>query len=196
MVVTYNGRDVFLFIYCSSCNQWRMPAEGGHTGSHHEEFLNGDVCLPVSHTAWQIYYKLNLFYGITVPIAPVHWNAPRPRANIHERVNMRPPRMIEFHQAVINNEPMEVDSNNNVEDQLPPPAAAPVNHHHVDENNADGLATGRPVRVNAGRIDRYVPSPKRQRKNPLQNRPGNRNRAQDDSSTDDVNVDSDFDNAS
>ena len=52
MVVTYNGRDIFLFIYCSSCNQWHMPVEGGHMGSHHEEFLNGDVCLPVSQMAW------------------------------------------------------------------------------------------------------------------------------------------------
>ena len=87
MVVTYNGRDIFLFIYCSSCNQWHMPVEGGHMGSHHEEFLNGDVCLPVSQMAWQVYYKINLFYGITVPIAPVHWNVP-PHANIHEQVNM------------------------------------------------------------------------------------------------------------
>jgi hypothetical protein len=40
LAVLYNGEQVFLYIYCRQCQQWRMPEEGGHMQSHHQQFLD------------------------------------------------------------------------------------------------------------------------------------------------------------
>jgi hypothetical protein len=74
IVVTHNGQDVFLFIHCGICKQWRMPSEGGHTRSHHQAFLDGGICLPVGHTSWMVYFKINRHYNPDFQPADVYWN--------------------------------------------------------------------------------------------------------------------------
>ena len=199
-MVVYNGRVVCLFIFCSTCRKWRMPLEGGHTGSHHQQFLNGQPCLPIGHSAWLMRFRINQYFGIDDPVEPVSWVPAHNHPNIHGPVNHQPPRMIEYRQeAAADNAPVDmgsVNDNDEVDPLPPPPAAVQLNHRQDNENNIAGHAPRRSGRDGAGRIDRYSPPPKRQRRNPLRNREANRNRAQDDSSDEGIDDDSDFDDES
>lgn len=189
IVVTYNGRDVFLFVYCGVCNQWRMPLEGGHTGSHHRQFVNGEICLPIGHTSWTIYFMINVHYQLDFQVAHVRWNPNLALPGIIEIPQVvAPPLAIQAPPLAIQALPLEEESDD--EDEFPPPAAAGRNGYRaaanlifgqdesseedappprpnrmirrgIDENNVVRRANRRPARANAGVIDTYVPSPPR-----------------------------------
>jgi len=165
IVVSHNGgRDVFLFIYCSICNKWRMPTEGGHTGSHHQHFLNGQVCLPVGHTAWSVYFNIITAYGLPFPIPQIVWN-PAHQANALEQADAQLPWMMDIPQAVYglnnadqglalapappareramnhgraNNAPLQQEEDDDdVEDEGPPPPVAPANNAPLQQEEDD-----------------------------------------------------------
>ncbi len=213
MVITYNGRDVFLFIYCRICKQWRMPNEGGHTGSHHQQFLIGGICLPVGHTSWMIHYRINVHYLLDFQVADVHWNPNLalpgiiefPQVDANPLAIMAPPPMEEENNALVVPQgeaprmaimdPMLEEESDDEDEIVRPRFAARRNgrlrtarfvlsddessqevippqrnnrmiDHGVDENNVSRRTSGRPVRDNAGTINRFVPSPPRGSKRP------------------------------
>ncbi len=219
IVVSHNGgRDVFLFIYCSICNKWRMPTEGGHTGSHHQHFLNRQVCLPVGHTAWSVYFNIITAYGLPFPIPQIVWN-PAHQANALEQADAQLPWMMDIPQAVyglnnadqglalapappareramnrgraINAPLQQEEDDDDVEDEGPPPPVAP-DVAHANENNVNRREIRFPRRPNAGQIDRFIPenSRKRRRNQPLLENDRNRDQP---SNVDES--DSDFDDA-
>ena len=185
IVFTYNGRNVFLFVYCRVCKKWRMPFEGGHTGSHHRQFVNGEICLPVGHTSWTIYFMINVHYQHDFPIAHVRWNPNLALPGMIEIPQVAaPPLAVMAPPLAIQALPLEEESDD--DDKFPPPAAAGrngyrgpanhifdpdesseeeappprpnlMNHRGVDENNAIGRANSRPRRSTASVVDRFVP---------------------------------------
>ncbi len=216
IVVSHNGRDVFLFIYCRICNKWQMPREGGHTGSHHQHFLNGQVCLPVGHTAWTVYYNIITAYGLPFPIPQIVWN-PAHQANALEEADAQLPWMMDIPQAVngpnnddlglvlvpvppargqamnrghVNNAPLQQEVDDD-DDEGPPPPVVPA-FAQANENNVNRREVRFPRRQNAGQINRFTPenSRKRRRKQPLREH----DRNHDEPSNVDES-DSDFDDA-
>ncbi len=154
MAVSYNGSQVFLFLYCKFCKKWRMPEEGGHTGSHHVNFCRGDICLPVNHCSWIVYFEICTFYGIPLALDPTNWSETK-------SANAQIPRMIELPQ----------DNDAGQVDDAPPPAVArargrnvPLDVGQVDNDLSDDhhrhKVAIRPRRSTAGNVnyDINIPS--------------------------------------
>ncbi len=171
MAISYNGGQVFLYLYCKICKHWRMPEEGGHTGSHHDNFRREEICLPVNHCSWIIYFQICTFYGIPLALHPTNWAKPN-------RVNAPIPRMIEYPQelavAQVNNDPppaaamvrgRDVPSEVGHVDNTPPPVVArargrnvPLEGGNVDDTPPPAVARarGRDVILEVGQVDNVL----------------------------------------
>ena len=161
MAVTYNGREVFVYLYCKHCNKWLTPEERGHTGSHHQDFVAGRECLPFDHSAMIIIQKIMLEAGNDV-VLRLEGNV-APQAN-HGNVEMLGAEDDDAPQDV----PAEIQIVQEVVVVPPPPVAFNIPHPPVvaASNAVVGDYSGRPIRNNRGVIDPYVPAipvPKRKR---------------------------------
>ena len=194
--VTHNGTDVFVYIYCKHCKKWQTREDGGHTGSHHQAFVDGRECLPFNHAAMIAIHNIMAEAGNDI-VLRLNGNAAPPQAN-NEPVELL------AHGVDDEDAPQDVPAEVQIVVEaavLPPPPGPlfnhpphpPVNQVNIPPPAASAASNGvgvacrdYPQRNNRGIIDHFIPE-----MNPVRKRAVKRGRTSPTGVVENVNHDDD-----